>query len=122
VIAPAYVSTQSGNLPGAKRAKQGERRIGGNGDAVAPWRRSSPGGRQVRKWDAGQDSVPQINGWEATRRLKADPATMGIPILAVTAQDLNGSRALLQEAGFCGYVGKPILPQELVATVKQCLQ
>ncbi len=49
--------------------------------------------------------LPDLDGEEAVRRLKAEPATAPIPVVAVTA--LSGARAALLEAGFAGYIEKP---------------
>ena len=50
--------------------------------------------------------LPDLDGSEALRRLRAEPATAHIPVVAVTA--LTGARAALLEAGFDGYIEKPI--------------
>ena len=50
--------------------------------------------------------LPDLDGTEALLRLKADPATAGIPVIAVTA--VTGARETLLEAGFAGYIEKPI--------------
>jgi two-component system, cell cycle response regulator DivK len=59
--------------------------------------------------------LPDLDGAEALRRLKDDPATGEIPVVAVTA--LTGARAALIEAGFAGYIEKPIdalaFPQQI---------
>ena len=52
--------------------------------------------------------MPVLDGWEATRRLKADPATAGIRIVAVTAQAMPGDRAQALAAGCDDYVTKPL--------------
>jgi two-component system cell cycle response regulator DivK len=52
--------------------------------------------------------MPGIDGWEATRRLKADPATSSIPVIAVTAQAMVGDRERALAAGCDGYVTKPL--------------
>ena len=53
-------------------------------------------------------SLPVMDGWEATRRLKADPATAAIPVVALTAHAMEGDEARAREAGCDGYVTKPI--------------
>ncbi len=65
--------------------------------------------------------MPVMDGWEAARLLRADPETADIPIIAVTAQD-HADMAPLQEAGFCAYIGKPVLPQDLLQAVDLCLE
>jgi CheY-like chemotaxis protein len=59
-------------------------------------------------------SLPRMDGWEATRRLKNDPATSHIQIVALSAHALaaEGERAKL--AGCDGFIAKPCLPAELV--------
>src|SRR5262249_14778149 len=53
-------------------------------------------------------SLPVIDGWEATRRLKADPATAAIPVLALTAHALTTDRERSLEAGCDDYDTKPV--------------
>jgi two-component system, cell cycle response regulator DivK len=63
-------------------------------------------------------SLPGIDGVEATRQLKAEPSTAGIPIVALTASVLQADRARFEEAGFVGLIAKPI---DVVAFPEQVL-
>jgi len=62
-------------------------------------------------------SVPEIDGWEATAILKADPATRHIPVVAVTAHALPDDAERSRRAGCDGYLAKPIAPAALLAEV-----
>jgi CheY-like chemotaxis protein len=62
-------------------------------------------------------SVPELDGWEATAILKADPATSGIPIIAVTAHALPEDEERSMAAGCDGYLAKPITPAALLGEV-----
>ncbi len=53
-------------------------------------------------------SLPEIGGWEATRRIKADPATKAIPVIALTAHAMAGDREQALAAGCDDYDTKPI--------------
>jgi len=63
--------------------------------------------------------LPDIDGVEALVRLRADERTAAIPVLALTAQAMEGDRERFLAAGFDGYVSKPVDIVALVATVKQ---
>ena len=65
--------------------------------------------------------MPVMDGYEATRRIKADPALKSIPIVAVTSYALSGDEAKTRAAGCEGYVAKPFSPRELLAMVRKFL-
>ena len=66
-------------------------------------------------------SLPDLDGWEATRILKSDPRTSGIPILALTARAMPEDRVRGQTAGFERYLIKPIEPRQVLEEVKRIL-
>jgi two-component system, cell cycle response regulator DivK len=63
--------------------------------------------------------LPGIDGIEAFGRLRADERTTSIPVLALTAQAMQGDRERFLEAGFDGYLSKPVDVAELVAAVRE---
>ena len=63
--------------------------------------------------------LPGLDGWEATRRLKADAETRAIPVVALTAHALAEHRAQAVAAGCDGYLAKPVEPREVVAEVRR---
>jgi len=65
--------------------------------------------------------LPGIDGYEATRRIKADPALRHIPIIAVTSYALSGDDAQALAAGCDAYVAKPFSPRALLAKVRAYL-
>ena len=65
--------------------------------------------------------MPVVDGWEATRRLKGDPQTRDIPIIALSAHALAGERKKALEAGCNEFGTKPIEFDRLVATVRRIL-
>jgi CheY-like chemotaxis protein len=66
-------------------------------------------------------SLPHMDGWEATRRLKRDPRTEHIPVVACTAHVLGRSCERAVDAGCNAYLTKPCLPVELFAEVQRVL-
>jgi two-component system cell cycle response regulator DivK len=66
--------------------------------------------------------LPGMNGIEALAVLRADPATASIPVVAVTASVMQQDRKLITEAGFDGYIGKPINLKEFLETVRATLE
>ena len=65
--------------------------------------------------------LPGIDGIEALRRLRADEATRGIPVLAVTASAMTHDRQKILAAGFDGYQSKPISVRPFLAAVREAL-
>ena len=66
-------------------------------------------------------AMPGMDGWEASRRLKADPQTADIPIVALTAFAMRGDEERAREAGCDGYLSKPCRPQTIREVVRQYL-
>lgn len=65
--------------------------------------------------------LPGIDGYEATRRIRAIPALAKVPIIAVTSYALSGDEAKTREAGCDGYVAKPFSPRQLLAKIREFL-
>jgi two-component system, cell cycle response regulator DivK len=61
--------------------------------------------------------LPVINGYEATRRLKADPRLKVIPVIVVTSYALTGDSEKATLAGCDGYISKPYSPRQLLAWI-----
>ncbi|WP_157015550.1 response regulator [Mesorhizobium xinjiangense] len=66
-------------------------------------------------------SLPVMDGWEATRRIKADLATSSIPVIALTAHAMAGDRDMALEAGCDDYDSKPVDLSRLVRKIEQLL-
>ena len=62
--------------------------------------------------------LPVVDGYEATRRIKANPDTAHIPIIAVTSYALAGDEEKTRAAGCSGYVAKPFSPRQLLGIVR----
>jgi two-component system cell cycle response regulator DivK len=67
-------------------------------------------------------SLPVVDGWEATRRLKDAPATAGIPVVALTAHALTDDREKATRAGCDAYETKPVELPRLLETIERLLQ
>ena len=65
--------------------------------------------------------LPGIDGYEATRRIKANPALAKIPVIAVTSYALTGDEDKAMEAGCDAYIAKPYSPRALLAKVREFL-
>ena len=66
-------------------------------------------------------SLPVIDGWEATRRLKANPATQSIPVIALTAHAMAGDEQKALQAGCDDYDTKPVNFQRLLGKIEKLL-
>lgn len=65
--------------------------------------------------------LPVIDGYESTRRIRANPELKSIPIIAVTSYAMSGDDALAYEAGCDAYVTKPFSPRQLLAKIREFL-
>ncbi|MGQ0584346.1 MAG: response regulator [Reyranella sp.] len=65
--------------------------------------------------------MPVLDGYEATRRIKADPALAAIPIVAVTSYALSGDEAKARDAGCNDYIAKPYSPRQMLAKIREIL-
>jgi two-component system cell cycle response regulator DivK len=65
--------------------------------------------------------LPVMDGYEATRRIKADPALKAIPIIAITSYALGEDEKRARAAGCDDYMPKPYSPRALLAKIRQCL-
>jgi CheY-like chemotaxis protein len=66
-------------------------------------------------------SLPELDGWEATRQLKNDPRTQHIPIVALTGHALADHSREAREAGCDAFLTKPCLPEVLVVEIRKML-
>jgi two-component system cell cycle response regulator DivK len=66
-------------------------------------------------------SLPRMDGWTATQRLKSDPELAHIPVIALTAHAMIGDRERALAAGCDDYVSKPINIRELISKLRQLL-
>ena len=65
--------------------------------------------------------LPGMDGLEATRRLKQNPLTAKIPVVAITAHAMRGDEEMVRSVGCEGYISKPINTRELANTVRKFL-
>ena len=63
--------------------------------------------------------IPVLDGYEVTRRLKADPELRAIPIIVVTSYALSGDESKARAAGCNGYVSKPYSTRQLLAKIRE---
>jgi two-component system cell cycle response regulator DivK len=65
--------------------------------------------------------LPGIDGYEATRRIKAENALKSVPVIAVTSYALSGDEQKARAAGCSGYITKPFSPRQLLARIRHHL-
>lgn len=63
--------------------------------------------------------LPGIDGMEATRRIKSVPEMAHVPVIAVTATDMESDYDRVMASGCCGYLPKPFSPSQLIAIVRE---
>ena len=66
-------------------------------------------------------ALGEMDGWEATQLIKANPATTAIPIIALTAKAMTGDREKCLEAGASEYLAKPVNTEQLLAALRMWL-
>jgi len=66
-------------------------------------------------------SIPRIDGWAATKAIRADARTNRIPIVALTAHAMPADRARAGEVGFASYLTKPIEPRRVVEEIERLM-
>ncbi len=67
-------------------------------------------------------NMPEVDGWEATRQVKADPSLAEVPVIALTAHAMTGDRERAMDAGCTDYHTKPIEFPKLLAQIEAILQ
>jgi len=65
--------------------------------------------------------LPKISGLDATRKLRAEPATANTPIIAITSFALSGDDVKAREAGATAYLAKPYSPRDLLGLIRKIL-
>ena len=63
--------------------------------------------------------MPEVDGYEAARRIKAEPHLARIPIVAVTSYAMVGDREKAAQLGFAGYIEKPIVTETFIAEISR---
>ena len=67
-------------------------------------------------------NMPELDGWEATRQIKADAATQAVPVIAITAHAMQGDRERALAAGCSDYHTKPVEFPKLLGQIESILQ
>jgi CheY-like chemotaxis protein len=66
-------------------------------------------------------ALPRVDGWEATRRIKHEPATRHIPVIALTGHAFSSHRDMAEDVGCAAFITKPCLPDILVTEIRRVL-
>jgi two-component system, cell cycle response regulator DivK len=66
-------------------------------------------------------ALPRVDGWQATRQLKADPITAGIPVILLTGHSLVTYAALAREVRCDAFLTLPCLPEDLVTKIRELM-
>jgi len=66
-------------------------------------------------------SMPKMSGWDVLKIIRADEALKAIPVITITAQVMAGDREHALEAGFDGYIPKPISVSSIIKTIQEIL-
>ena len=66
-------------------------------------------------------AMPEMDGWSVAHRLKGDPATKAIPVIAVTAYTMSSDRRMAMNAGCDGFISKPMNVPEFIAEIEKFL-
>lgn len=67
-------------------------------------------------------SMPEMNGWEMFKAIRAKPEYKKLPVIALTAHAMEGDRESVMKAGFTGYIPKPFSVITIIDDIKACLQ
>jgi two-component system, cell cycle response regulator DivK len=67
-------------------------------------------------------SMPDLDGWETLKCIRADSAIAAIPVIALTAHAMEGDRERVMASGFDGYIAKPFRLANLTKDIYECLQ
>ena len=67
-------------------------------------------------------SMPQMDGWEMIKRVRANPKTAHVPVIALTAHAMRGDKERVLAAGFDGYIPKPFLLDTFMCEIVRCVR
>jgi len=67
-------------------------------------------------------SMPQMDGWEMIKRVRANPKTAHVPVIALTAHAMRGDKERVLAAGFDGYIAKPFLLDTFMCEIVRCVR